>query len=212
MGHMIRKKSRFRRWCLRLCLAGVVGVVLANALVILPTRHLIKESPAEVASVTTGLVLGTSKNVEDGRPNLFFAGRIQAAAELFKAGKVQHLLLSGDHQSDDYNEPADMQRALIARGVPASAMTQDGAGLRTLDSVVRARENFGVKECVIITDDFHLPRALYLAKHFGLNATGYCSAGVDWGLSFRTRVREYFARIKMLLDLHLLDTRPQTSP
>ena len=209
---MIRKKSRIRRWCLRLFLAGVLGVILASTLVILSTRHLIKETPADVATVTTGLVLGTSKSVEDGRPNLFFAGRIAAAAELYKAGKIRNLLLSGDHQSDDYNEPADMQRALVALGVPASAMTQDGAGLRTLDSVVRARENFGVKECVIITDDFHLPRALYLAKHFGLNATGYSSTGVDWGQSFRTRVREYFARIKMLLDLHLLDTRPQTSP
>ena len=209
---MIRKKSRFRRWCRRLFLAGVLGVILANALVVLSTRHLIKETPAEVASVTTGLVLGTSKSVEDGRPNLFFAGRMAAAAELYKAGKVRHLILSGDHQSDDYNEPADMQHALIAHGVPASAMTQDGAGLRTLDSVVRARENFDVKECVIITDDFHLPRALYLAKHFGLTATGYSSPGVAWGQSFRTRVREYFARIKMLLDLHLLDTRPQTSP
>ena len=193
-------------------LGGLLAVVCVNLYVLYATRKLVRHNLLELEPGRTALVLGTSKNVATGRPNLFFRGRIETAAELYAAGKVTHLLLSGDHQSADYDEPLDMQQALLAKGVPASAMTLDGAGLRTLDSVVRARDVYGLKKCVVITDDFHLPRALFLAQHFGLEAVGFETESLDWGTSIKTRLREYLARVKLLLDLHVLGAQLQTSP
>lgn len=155
------------------------------------------------------LVLGTSKTLENGWGNYFFKRRIDAAAELYNAGKIRHLLLSGDNSRPDYNEPADMRDALIQKGVPASAMTLDAAGMRTLDSVVRAQEIFGLTSCIIVTDDFHLPRAVFLANHFGLHATGYETKPLSWNTSTKTRLREYLARVKSLLDVYLLGTEPK---
>ena len=108
------------------------------------------------------LVLGTAPTAGEGRwKNPFFESRMDAAATLFRAGKVRHLLVSGDNGRREYDEPTAMQSALPARGIPESAITLDYAGFRTLDSVVRARAVFGQTKLTIVTDDFHLPRALF---------------------------------------------------
>jgi SanA protein len=214
MDQMFCKIKRLKiswRWCWRgLALLGL-GIWAANLWVLRDTRTQIHH---ELASVPNGgsdvaLVLGTSKTLANGWGNHFFQRRMEAAAELYHAGKVSQLLLSGDHSSADYNEPADMRDALLAKGVPESAMTLDSAGMRTLDSVVRAREIFGLKSCLIVTDDFHLPRAVFLANHFGLPATGYETEPLAWNVSVKTRLREYLARVKVLLDVYLLGTEPR---
>src|SRR6266705_17552 len=104
-----------------------------------------------------GLVLGTSKLTRRGKPNLHFNQRITAAAALYHAGKVHHLLVSGDNHIASYDEPTDMRDALVAAGVPADAITCDYAGFRTLDSVIRAKEIFNLQQCTIITEEFHCP-------------------------------------------------------
>ncbi len=214
MAVMLRKLFRFKipwRWCWRgLALLALV-ILGANWWVLGDTKTQIYR---ELASVPAGgpevaLVLGTSKTLENGWGNRFFQRRMDAAAELYHAGKVRHLLLSGDHSKPDYNEPADMRDALLAKGVPATAMTLDFAGMRTLDSVVRAQEVFGLESCIIVTDDFHLPRAVFLANHFGLRATGFETEPMAWNVSTKTRTREYFARVKVLLDVYLLRTEPK---
>ena len=98
---------------------------------------------------------------------------------LYNAGRVKRLLVSGDNRRRDYNQPRDMRDGLMERGVPKDA-TLDYAGLRTLDSVIRAGEIFGVTECVIITDDFHLPRAMWLAERRGLTVSGFHGPGLPW--------------------------------
>jgi SanA protein len=156
-----------------------------------------------------GLVLGTSPHVRGGGENPFFAGRVAAAAELFKAGKVRHFLLSGDNRTRQYDEPTEMKLALLAKGVPARAMTLDYAGLRTLDSIVRAKEVFGVRKLTVITDDFHAPRAVFLARHHGIDAAGFCSRRVPWVWSKKTRVRELGSRVVACVDVYLLDRQPR---
>jgi SanA protein len=156
-----------------------------------------------------GLVLGTSPHLRGGGENPFFAGRVSAAAELFKAGKVRHLLLSGDNRTRQYDEPTEMKLALLAKGVPARAMTLDYAGLRTLDSLVRAKEVFGLRELTVITDDFHAPRAVFLARHYGIDAAGFCSRRVPWAWSKKTRIRELASRVVACLDVYLLDRQPR---
>jgi len=152
-----------------------------------------------------GLVLGTSKETRHGKPNLHFNQRIEAAAALYRAGKVRHLLVSGDNHVASYDEPDDMRGALLAAGVPASAITCDYAGFRTLDSVVRAQEIFGLSQCTIISEEFHCPRALWIARRHGLDAIAF--AAPDVGLkswSLRADVREQLARGWCAVDLYLL--------
>lgn len=156
-----------------------------------------------------GLVLGTSPLLRGGEENPFFAGRMAAAAELYKAGKVRRLLLSGDNRTRHYDEPTEMRNALALKGVPLRAMTLDYAGLRTLDSIVRAKEVFGLKSLTVITDDFHVPRAVFLGRHYGMKAVGFCSRRVPWPLSKKTRVREMASRVAACLDVYLLGTEPR---
>lgn len=157
-----------------------------------------------------GLVLGTSKETRHGKPNLHFNQRIEAAAALYKAGKVRHLLVSGDNHIATYNEPDDMRTALITAGVPASAITCDYAGFHTLDSIVRAREIFGLSRCTIISEEFHCPRALWIARQHGLDAIAF--AAPDVGLkswSLRADLREQLARSWCAVELYVLHRGPK---
>jgi SanA protein len=157
-----------------------------------------------------GLILGTSKETRNGRPNLHFNQRIEAAAALYHAGKVQHLLVSGDNHIATYDEPSDMRMALVAAGVPTNAITCDYAGFRTLDSVVRAKEVFGLSQCMIISEEFHCPRALWIAQQHGLDAIAFAAPNVglkSW--SWRAEFREQFARAWCAVDLYVLHRQPK---
>lgn len=148
-----------------------------------------------------GLVLGTSDRVRSGRPNLYFAHRIQAAAELYHNCKVDRLLVSGDNATIHYNEPWVMRKALIAAGVDSSDITLDYAGFRTLDSMVRAKAVFGQQRFTVISQRFHTERAVYIARRKGIEAIGYNAPDVDLQRGFKTQLREKAARIKVFLDL-----------
>ena len=168
------------------------------------------DDPARLPANDVGLVLGTSQFSGPRRDrNPHFDGRIAAAAELYRVGKVKHLLLSGDNGTRGYDEPKDMQAALLALGVPAEAMTLDDAGFRTLDSVVRARQVFGQRRLTIITDRFHTYRALFLARYQDIDAVAFPSREVALRFSMKSRVREYLADVRACLDLYVLRTRPR---
>jgi len=207
---MARKKKRsiffYLFWGPLLLL--VLVVLGCNLWVITSTSEDIFASVDDIDSNTVGMVLGTSKKVAPDQPNLHFEHRLEAAAKLFHAGKVQHLLASGDRDSKYYNEPRDMTRKLMELGVPANAITADNAGYRTFDSVVRARRVFGLRRMTIITDDFHVARALFIAKKEGIDAVALRSEPVEYKLSLKARAREYLARVKAVLDLYILDTEP----
>jgi SanA protein len=158
-----------------------------------------------------GLVLGCSEQVAGGRKNLYFERRIAAAAELFHAGKVFYLLVSGDNSRADYDEPSDMRRALIAAGVPASRIVLDYAGFRTLDSVVRAKQVFGLNELIVVSQRFHNERAVYLARAHGIRAYGYDARDVSGSAALRTRLREIVSRVVAVLDVEVLHSTPHFS-
>jgi len=157
-----------------------------------------------------GVVLGSSKFTIHGKPNPHFDHRIQAAAAMYRAGKVRHLLVSGDNHIASYDEPDDMRMALIAAGVPANVMTCDYAGFRTLDSVVRAEKIFGLSQYTIITEAYHCPRALWIAQQHGLDAIAFAApdvSGRSWAI--RAKIREQFARTWCAVDLYLLHRSPK---
>ncbi len=185
------------------------AVVLVNLHMIGSSKPFVFREADRLPENDVGLVLGTTPRLAGGATNPHFQRRIEAAASLYHAGKVKHLLLSGDNHLREYNEPVAMKSALMAAGVPESAMTLDYAGLRTLDSIVRAREVFGQERLTIITDEFHAYRAVFLSRHYGIDAVAYCSASVPFGISARSRMREYGARVKAALDLYILHTKPR---
>jgi SanA protein len=133
---------------------------------------------------------------------------MNAAARVYRAGKVRHLLLSGDNGHQGYDEPTAMKAALVKRGVPEAALHLDYAGFRTLDSMARAHAVFDLRDVTIITDDFHLPRSLFLGDAFGLKASGYGSHVPVWRAK-KTLVRELGSRVAAVLDVYVLNRKPR---
>ena len=166
------------------------------------------EDPHQVPHNRVGLVLGTSPTTVRGRPNPYFVGHIQAAARLYQVGGVDYLLASGDNSSPYYDEPSAMREALMALGVPKERIYRDYAGFRTLDSVIRAREVFGEQGFTIISQQFYNQRAIFIARHRGLEAIGFKAPDAPDSFNSNTRFREPLARVQMLLDL-LMNKQPK---
>jgi len=156
-----------------------------------------------------GLLLGTSPRLKSGAPNKFFEYRMDAAAELYHAGKIRHVLVSGGNPTRWYNESRDMERALVARGVPRSAVTRDYAGYRTLDSVLRAQAIFGQRRFTIISQSGHNRRAVFLARRWGIDAVAYNARDVGGRAAWQQLARETLACVKAALDAYVLDTQPR---
>ena len=156
---------------------------------------------SDIPNTKVWLILWTSKYIADGRRNLFYLYRLQAAKNLYDAGKIEYILVSGDNSTEQYNETDTMKADLLAMGIPEEKIYGDYAGFRTLDSVVRAREIFWQKNYIIITQTFHLQRALYLAHHEWIEALGYPAQDVPVKLAPRVWIRERLARVKMMYDV-----------
>lgn len=153
-----------------------------------------------------GVVLGANRSWH-GEENPFFKYRIEAAATLLKAGKVKHLIVSGDNHSNTYDEPMDMKKALMKLGVPDTCITLDYAGFRTFDSVLRCKEVFGQDSVTIISQAFQNQRAIFIANHYGMGAVAYNAKDVP-ELSTRALIREYLAKFKVALDIYVLHSTP----
>ena len=186
----------------------VAVFALANLVVILSARSQVFDEVDALESAKVALVLGTSKFTVDGTENLFFKDRIESAAQLYHAGSVKHVILSGDNRSVYYNEPRDMLAALTEQGVPRASITLDYAGLRTLDSIVRCKEIFGQEDIIIVTQRWHTYRAIFIANHFGLSAQAYM-ANINSQTYPSILLREMGARIQAVADLYLLNRKPQ---
>lgn len=187
-----------------------VGVVLSSYFVVdYSTKKDIYQNVKNLPNANVALVLGTSRYTTKGYSNLFFKYRIKAAVDLYKTGKVKHIIVSGDNSLFEYNEPREMRRALVKEGIPIDAITLDFAGFRTLDSVVRCKEVFGQNNFIIISQGFHVARALFIAKKFNINAIGYAAQSPPQAYSFKTNFREFFARTRAIIDLYILNTQPK---
>ncbi|EDY17742.1 protein of unknown function DUF218 [Chthoniobacter flavus Ellin428] len=210
MGLSFLKRRSFWLVLTALALLFVAFVAGANYWVIHSTREAIFTDLALLPKTDVALVLGTSRYNGDGHsPNPFFLGRMNTAARLYHEGKVRHLLVSGDNGHVGYDEPTWMRDALIARGVPRSAITLDYAGFRTLDSMARAKNVFGLQRFTIVTDDFHISRSVFLARSYGLDVVGFPSERVAYWWSKKVRTRELASRTVAFLEVYLLHTKPR---
>ncbi|MDP1962421.1 MAG: ElyC/SanA/YdcF family protein [Reyranella sp.] len=154
----------------------------------------------KVPAVDVALVLGTAPIGPEGGPNRYFVYRLDAAAALYKAGKVKYFIVSGTREGR-YDEPTAMRAGLIERGVPAEAIYRDFGGDRTFDSIVRARRVYGQTRLVIVSQRFHLSRALFLAVHEGIEAWGFEARDVDQPYSIFTELRRYPSALRAYWDV-----------
>ncbi len=175
----------------------------ANFRVLAVSHAYVTSEIAEVPSVKLGLVPGTSRYLKSGYPNLYFSYRIDAAVKLSRAGKIEHLLISGDNGQKGYDEPTDMKNALMEQGIPESVITLDYAGFDTYDSMIRAKEVFGQSRFVVISQEFHNERAVYIARRYGIEAFGFNAQNVTQYGGLFTKVRESFARVKAFLEVQV---------
>ncbi len=196
-------------WVSLLLVIGLVVVVAyANFTAIWGSRGRLFADVVDLPPTEVGLVFGTTDRVS-GRENLYFRYRIDAAVRVWKSGKIKTLIVSGDNRSQYYNEPEKMRQALVERGIPSKRIVCDYAGLRTLDSVVRAKEIFGANSILFISQRFQNERAIYLAQANGIDAYGFDAQDVDTQAGgLKTKIREVGARVKMWLDVNFLNTRP----
>lgn len=182
---------------LLLLVAGIVFIAWANYSIKKESEPFVSYNITDVPTAKTALLLGTGKTLSNGMPNAYFYNRIKAAADLYKNGKVQYIIVSGDNSTKDYNEPEDMQLALTQQGIPQEKIILDHAGFRTLDSVVRAKEIFGQSKLIIISQKFHNERAIFLAQKNGMQAFGYNAEDVNKYAGLKTNLREYLAKAKV---------------
>lgn len=189
----------------------LLAVFLSHSLVRGAAEGQIFTDVSDVPVSSAALVLGTSRYSRSGTPNRFFIARMDAAAELIDAGRADVLVVSGDNSSSSYNEPAAMMAALRDRGVFADRLIPDYAGLRTLDSVLRMHRVFQQDRFVIVSQRFHVERAIFIAEAHGIKAYGYAADDASGMAQLSVQMREYAARVQAVLDVYLFDTEPQFS-
>jgi SanA protein len=177
-----KKKPGFIRFLWRMtkgifiivCVGGVVFLLLPRLITeVIALPHIAKNAE-DVPATPVAIVFGAGLR-SDGTVTRILRDRVEAAVELYNAGKVEKLLMSGDNRYIDYNEPGAMYRHAVSLGVPSDDIVMDFAGRRTYDTCYRAKEIFGVSEAVVVTQRFHLPRAIFLCNHFGIETSGYSS-------------------------------------
>lgn len=209
-----RRGKPLRRWFwivgggLVLFVAGLVAnyQYLAHS-----SAPLMFDKPADIPKARVGLVLGTSRyiNPRTKLQNLYFNYRMDAAAKLFHAKRVEVLLVSGNSYGPGQTEIEDMRAALQRRGVPAHRILEDPKGLRTLDSLLRCKRVLGERRFVVISQPFHNERAIFLSQHHGLDVVGFNAKPVRHRTLdvLREQIREHLARVKAMLDIFVLDTK-----
>jgi len=195
----------------------IAGLLLFIPVLLILVSNIIIENAAQgktfsdintIPKNKVGLILGTSKKIRGGASNPYYTYRIDATITLFNSGKIDFVLVSGDNGTIYYNEPTTIQKDLVKGGIPEGKIFLDYAGFRTLDSMVRAKEVFGLDSVTIISQEFHNERAIYLADKKGMAAIGFNAKDVSGQQGNKVHFREYLARVKVFIDV-IFNTQPK---
>jgi SanA protein len=202
---------RFKKLLFTLFLSGVFLMLIIfgiNAYIKKDTASMLYRNIESIPKTTTVIVLGASVH-SDGKLSPILKDRVDTAFLLFESGKIDNFLLSGDHTTDDYDEVNSMKNYLLGKGVPQSKILLDHAGLDTYDSMYRSKALFDTHNAIVVTQSFHLPRSLFIAKHLGLNYKGFAAKPIEYKASQQIIFREKLANIKAIWDV-LLHNKPTT--
>jgi SanA protein len=175
-------------------------IYFANKTIILCSRNSIYSNLDSIPSTKVGILLGTRKLLKSGHVNHYYQYRIDATTQLYKSGKIEKILISGDNSTKEYDEPNDMRLDLINQGIDSNDIILDYAGFRTFDSMKRLKEIFGQDTAIVISQKFHNERAIYIAQKLDIKLYGYNAKDVTARYGFKTQLREYLARVKTILD------------
>ncbi len=188
--------------------ALIAVIIFSNVMTENSSLKYVYEDVDKIPYNEYGLLLGTSRTVR-GVENFYFTDRMNAAAMLYHKGKIKYILASGAFRKDPfYDGPSDMKRALIARRIPADRIIKDHCGFRTLGSIYRACDVFGLKKFTVISQYSHITRAVYIARSRDLDVIGFAADnGRAPYFTIYDRLREYGAKVKMMLDLYILNTK-----
>lgn len=201
---MSKYKTKLFKYTKRLAILTLLAisfVVICNSIIIYTAKGKTFSETENSPKNKVGIILGTSKFTNGNRINLYYKYRLEAAEALYKAEKIEFILISGDNSRKDYDEPSDFKTDLVAKGIPEHKIFLDYAGFRTLDSMVRAKEIFSLTQCTIISQKFHNERAIYLAKKNGINAIAFNAKNITGRYALKTNLREYLAKTKAVLDV-----------
>ena len=209
------RKSRRRRiafWTI-ISSSGLIVVIglfalTSNLVIVHSAKSYIVSSPAEAPLAQTAIILG-ARVYTNGNPSPMLADRLNVGIELYKTGKVKKLLLSGDHGRKEYDEVNAMLRYVIDHGIPEADVFTDHAGFNTYDTMYRARDVFLVESALIVTQDFHLSRAVYIARALGLEATGISADLQVYAYTRQVTLRDWLARVKAFFVLHISKPEPK---
>ncbi|OQY37121.1 MAG: hypothetical protein B6229_08950 [Spirochaetaceae bacterium 4572_7] len=173
------------------------------------TKKLIYSNISDLPYNKVGLIPGCNKYVSNGNINYYFVERISSGALLYHKNKIEYILVSGDNALASYDEPREMINSLIEAGVPKSKIVADYAGFRTLDTVIRAKEVFQLDKVTFISQNFQNQRGVFIGLNKGMDIIAYDVEPISLKYGYKTEIRELFAKIKMLLDLYILDKEPK---
>lgn len=179
----------------------IITLLTTNLIVINSSKNKTYNTVKSIPKNNVGLILGANKYVRNGCINLYYKYRLESAIKLYKANKINYIIISGDNSTKDYDEPNMFKTDLIKNGIPEQHIFLDFAGFRTLDSVVRAKAIFGQENITIISQEFHNQRAIYLAQKHGLHAIGFNAKNVSKRAGLKTNLREYLAKTKAVIDV-----------
>ena len=199
------KLSLFKnKWFKRIFMALLIGlglliavVAACNIWVLSSCSGRLYDNAETVPHKRVAVMLGTNPKTKTGKMNYFYKHRIDAAVKLYQNGKIDRILISGDNSSKTYSEPDAMKTDLMAAGIPDSAIYLDFAGFSTYDSMVRAKKVFGLSEFMVVSQDFHNKRAVYIARQNGIDAIGFNVQNTlfrKWRI--KMELREILARVK----------------
>jgi len=183
---------------------GFLIVFISDYWVTVQTQPRLYDNINNLPNKEIGLVLGTRKMLNDGQINVYFSARIETAAKLIKHNKIKKLLLSGARIDDNYDELREMYGDLLKLGILPEQMMVDNNGFHTIDSIINAKNVFKINDFVVISQGFHNQRALFIADYYGLQAIGFNAADPIWSGRLKTTFREYFARVRVFIDLLIL--------
>jgi SanA protein len=210
-SYLLRRWPRLSKAAIGVAVGLVLLLVGSNAYILLSTSGESTSTIADVPPEPVAIVPGALVQ-PNGRMSAMLADRVRQASALWRAGKVKKVLVSGDHHTWAYDEPDTMRKALVAEGVPPRDVFEDHAGFDTWATMVRARSIFGVHDAVVVTQGFHMPRALFLADAAGIHATGLTADLHQWGYQGeKSEVREVLSRVKAIADVSL-DTPAMAGP
>ena len=192
------------KWFKRIFMALLIGlglliavVAACNIWVLSSCSGRLYDNAETVPHKRVAVMLGTNPKTKTGKMNYFYKHRIDAAVKLYQNGKIDRILISGDNSSKTYSEPDAMKADLMAAGIPDSAIYLDFAGFSTYDSMVRAKKVFGLSEFMVVSQDFHNKRAVYIARQNGIDAIGFNVQNTlfrKWRI--KMELREILARVK----------------